>query len=241
MNPHLITSARPPPGRRGQRRQQIEITEHPGRLVEAADEVLALGGVDAGLAADRGVDHAEHAGRHGDQLHPAQPGGRNEAGEVRCGATAEADTASERVKPALPSTDQQWAATSTVLAASASGTSIRTGSSPAGQQVTDPFRELDHGRRVDHRHPLDPLAEQSRATRPADRARPAPRTGAQPRPGSASGQTRVRLMIWSTTSAGVRSSVSTDSVAHSAYSGSRSASSLISRPRTLPSSNGRAA
>src|SRR3712207_1013998 len=40
-------------------------------------------------------------------------------------------TASERVKPAWPSTDQQVAATPTVLAASASGTSIRTTLYPA--------------------------------------------------------------------------------------------------------------
>ena len=40
-------------------------------------------------------------------------------------------TASERVNPAEPSTDQQRAATCAVLAASASGTSIRTGSMPA--------------------------------------------------------------------------------------------------------------
>ena len=92
MKPHLTTSARP--ARRSDRRQgrqRVQVDEHPGRLVEAADQVLALRGVDAGLAADCGVDHAEHRGRHGDQPDAAQPGRGDEAGQIGGGAAAEPD------------------------------------------------------------------------------------------------------------------------------------------------------
>ncbi len=40
------------------------VGEHRDRLVERADQVLALGQVDPGLAADRGVDHRQQRGRH---------------------------------------------------------------------------------------------------------------------------------------------------------------------------------
>ena len=59
--------------------------------MEGADEVLALGGVDAGLAADGRVDHAEHGGGDGDPAHSAQPGRGDEAGQVGGGAAADAD------------------------------------------------------------------------------------------------------------------------------------------------------
>ena len=59
--------------------------------MEGADQVLALGRVDAGLAADGRVDHAEHGGGHGDPAHPAQPGRGDEAGQVGGGAAADAD------------------------------------------------------------------------------------------------------------------------------------------------------
>ena len=74
-----------------QRVQRGQVAQHPGRGVEGADEVLALGGVDAGLAADRRVDHAEHGRRDGDPAHPAQPGRGDEPGEVGGGAAADAD------------------------------------------------------------------------------------------------------------------------------------------------------
>jgi hypothetical protein len=50
--------------------------------VEGADQVLAGCGVDAGLAADRGVDHPEQGGRHVHDRHAAQPGGGHEPREV---------------------------------------------------------------------------------------------------------------------------------------------------------------
>ena len=50
--------------------------------MEGADEVLAGAGVDAGLAADGGVDHAEQRGRHVHDPDAAQPGRGDEAAHV---------------------------------------------------------------------------------------------------------------------------------------------------------------
>ena len=74
-----------------QRVQRGQVAQHPGRGVEGADEVLALGGVDAGLAADGGVDHGEHGRGDGDPAHAAQPGRGDESGEVGGRAAADAD------------------------------------------------------------------------------------------------------------------------------------------------------
>jgi hypothetical protein len=57
--------------------------------VEGAHQVLADGQVDAGLAADGGVDHAEQGGGQVDQRHAAEPGGGREPGRV--GGAAAAD------------------------------------------------------------------------------------------------------------------------------------------------------
>src|SRR5690606_24495059 len=54
-------------------------------------EVLALVRVDASLAADRGVDHAEERRRNLHEPYAAKPGRRNETGEVCHGAAAETD------------------------------------------------------------------------------------------------------------------------------------------------------
>ncbi|MCY1241473.1 hypothetical protein D9M72_543760 [compost metagenome] len=51
--------------------------------MERTHQVLAFGSVDAGLAADGGIHHAEQAGGHVDDFDAAQPGGRHEAREVR--------------------------------------------------------------------------------------------------------------------------------------------------------------
>ena len=92
MNPHFTISARPlRSSAAGSVVEHVEIAQHSGRLVEGADEVLALGGVDAGLAADGSVDHAEHSRRHVDEPHTAQPARGDEAGEVGRGSAAEAD------------------------------------------------------------------------------------------------------------------------------------------------------
>ena len=62
-----------------------------GGLVERADQVLSRVGVDAGLAADRGVDHAQQRGGHVHDVHAAQPGGGGESGDVGGRSPAEAD------------------------------------------------------------------------------------------------------------------------------------------------------
>ena len=92
MNPHLTTSASPATKScRGSDSSDVEVAQHAGRRVERADEVLALGRVDAGLAADGGVDHAEQRRRHVHDADPAQPGRGDEAGEVGRRAAADAD------------------------------------------------------------------------------------------------------------------------------------------------------
>src|SRR5699024_7703203 len=72
----------------GKAPQVLQITEHPGRGVEGTHEVLALGGVDPGLSADRGVDHAKQCGGYQDRAYPAQPRGGHETGQVGGGTPA---------------------------------------------------------------------------------------------------------------------------------------------------------
>ena len=59
--------------------------------MEGADEVLALGQVDAGLAADRRVDLGDERRRDLDQRHAAQVRGRQEPGRVAQRAAADRD------------------------------------------------------------------------------------------------------------------------------------------------------
>ena len=92
MKPAFTISANP--ARISLRRQGVEQCRGrraPRRRVERADEVLALVRVDAGLAADGRVDHAEHGRRHLHDADAAQPGGGDEAGEVGDRSPAEAD------------------------------------------------------------------------------------------------------------------------------------------------------
>jgi hypothetical protein len=66
-------------------RQGVEerrVGEHQARLMEGADEVLAVGGVDARLAADRRIDLGEQRRRHLHEAHPAPDDRRREAREV---------------------------------------------------------------------------------------------------------------------------------------------------------------
>ena len=76
------------------RRQGVEkagVGEDEARLVKGADEVLAVTGVDAGLAADRGIDLGKQRRRHLHEAHaPAHDRG-GEAGEVPDDAAAERD------------------------------------------------------------------------------------------------------------------------------------------------------
>ena len=92
MKPHLTTS--PEAGDQllaGQGVEQGQVAEDAGRLVEGADEVLARAGVDAGLAADGGVDHREQAGRQVHHPDAAQPGRGHEAAQVGRRAATQGD------------------------------------------------------------------------------------------------------------------------------------------------------
>jgi len=59
--------------------------------VERADKILAGRRVDTGLAADRGIDHAEQRRRHLDHPYAPEPARGDEAGEVGHGAAANPD------------------------------------------------------------------------------------------------------------------------------------------------------
>ncbi len=59
--------------------------------MEGADQVLAVGGVDAGLAADGGIDLREQRGRHLHEAHAAADDRGGKAGEVADDAAAERD------------------------------------------------------------------------------------------------------------------------------------------------------
>ena len=92
MKPHLMTSAMPEIiSFLGRVSRVSRSTRTPAGGWKRPDEVLALGGVDAGLAAHGGVHHAEQAGGHVDDLDAAQPGGGNEPGEVGHGTAADGD------------------------------------------------------------------------------------------------------------------------------------------------------
>ena len=92
MKPHLTTSARPATRSAArQRGQRGQVAEHAGRRVERADQVLAGRGVDAGLAADRGVDHAEQRRRYLHHAYAAQPARGDEPGQVGHRAAADTD------------------------------------------------------------------------------------------------------------------------------------------------------
>ena len=72
-----------------QRRQGTGIRENQTRLVEGADQVLAVAGVDPGLAADRAVDLGQQCRRDLHEIDAAQQRRRGEAGDVADDAAAE--------------------------------------------------------------------------------------------------------------------------------------------------------
>ena len=66
----------------GQGAQGANLAEHRGGRPERADQVLTLGGVNAGLTTHGGVHHAQQGGRNVHHAHAAQPGRRHKAGHV---------------------------------------------------------------------------------------------------------------------------------------------------------------
>ena len=76
---------------RRQRGERVDIGQHQHRLVERADQVLAVRRVDRGLAADRAVDLRQQRRRHLYEVDAAQQGRGGKAGEVADDAAAERD------------------------------------------------------------------------------------------------------------------------------------------------------
>ena len=75
----------------GQRVEQRGVGDDQHRLVEGADQVLAVRRVDAGLAADRRVDLRQQRRRHLHEIDAAAHAGRGKAGEIADDAAAERD------------------------------------------------------------------------------------------------------------------------------------------------------
>ena len=84
-------------GERGKRR---EAARDQARLVERADEVLAGGQIDCGLAADRGVGHRDECRRQLDDRDAAVQRRCDEAREVADDATAERDDGTAAIEAA---------------------------------------------------------------------------------------------------------------------------------------------
>ena len=88
---YLASSPSPLRYSRGrQRGQHLGVAQHGGRLPERADEVLALGQVDPGLAADGRVDLAQQRGGHVHDGHAPVVDGGGEPGHVGDHAAAHA-------------------------------------------------------------------------------------------------------------------------------------------------------
>src|SRR5581483_8914760 len=85
----------------GQRLEERLVEEDERRPVEGADEVLAVGDVDAGLAADRGVDLPDERRRHRRPPDSAQIRRRGEARDVRRASPAEGDDGAFAVESEL--------------------------------------------------------------------------------------------------------------------------------------------
>ena len=65
---------------RGKRVEQRGIGDHQDRLMERADQVLAVARIDPGLAADRGIDLRQQRGRH---LHDVEAAAQDRGGKAR--------------------------------------------------------------------------------------------------------------------------------------------------------------
>ena len=89
---YLATSPRPQAhSRGGSDDERLGVAQHRLGLPEGADEVLALGQVDAGLAADGGVDLRQQRGGDVHVRRAAVVGGGREAGDVGDDAAAHGD------------------------------------------------------------------------------------------------------------------------------------------------------
>ena len=75
----------------GHRGEERDVDHDVARLVEGTDEVLPLGQVDGGFAADRRIDLGDERRRDMDDRDPAQERGGEESGRVAKSAAADRD------------------------------------------------------------------------------------------------------------------------------------------------------
>ena len=76
---------------RRQHVKQSRVGNNQNRLMESADKILAVAGIDGGLAADRGIHLRQQCGRHLDIIKSAPHHRRGESGEIADDAAAERD------------------------------------------------------------------------------------------------------------------------------------------------------
>ena len=101
----------------GQGVEHLGVGQHQPRLVEGADHVLAVAGVDAGLAADRGIDLGEEGGRDLDEVDAAQQDRGGKAREVADDTAAQRHKRGLAVDAAVQQVAQQPAEARELLAA----------------------------------------------------------------------------------------------------------------------------
>ena len=157
-----------------QGREHVGIGDDERRLVERADQVLALRRVDAGLAADRAVDLGEQGRRH---LHEADAAAQDRSGEAREIADHAAAERDDEIA-ALQAHPQQPLAQRAELA-EALGRLAGRQHDRAGQPVLRPEACLEH-RKMQARHVL---VRDDAAPRLGEAGRDQPAGGGeQPRP-----------------------------------------------------------
>ena len=84
----------------GQRVEKGDVGKDGARLVERADEILAVRRIDAGLAADRGIDLGQQRRRNLDEVDAAAQDRCGKAGEIADDAATQAMIISRRSMPA---------------------------------------------------------------------------------------------------------------------------------------------
>ena len=140
--------------------QRVDVGEHEARLVEGADEVLALGRIDAGLAADRGVDLRQQRGRHLHEAHAASHDACGEAGEIADNAAAERDHEIAALEAHLEQPLRQPRQHRKALGPLAGRHHLRLGAKAGGSQAGLEARELAGGCHVGIRDDAAPDAAQ---------------------------------------------------------------------------------
>src|SRR5699024_6659961 len=141
--------------------QRVEVDEDPGRGVEGPDQVLAFGGVDAGLAADGGIDHTQDGGGEVDDPDPAQPGGGDEAAEVAHGSPADGHdgigAGEVGLSEHLPAEGRDLDVLGLLRVGDLSGHGVEPG---CREVVPDSLTGRAQGAGVDDEHLLDAVAQQ---------------------------------------------------------------------------------